>query len=153
MKFLKIISFTSSIIVLFALQGCTPAQLVKVSNNPMIDNSKVLIYRESAFNSSGIPMIFGEDQSDYKSLWNDDYTEIRVDNKSHIFFVRSNQADIPYALPLDMKDGKNRCLKGYANPRNFAKILFPPSYYWGNTFLLEEVECPSKAELKNLDRI
>ncbi len=153
MNILKVILVSCSIIALFSIQGCTPAHMVKVSDDPMIDNSKVLIYRESAFNASGMPMIFGENESDYTQLWNDDYTEIKVDNANHIFFVRSNQADIPYALPLDMEDGKNRCLKGYANPKNLAKALFFPSYYWGNTFLLEEVECPSDTELSNLDRI
>ncbi len=149
----KVMMVAAAVIALTAIQGCTPAQVVPISDDFTIDNSKVLIYRESAFNAAGVPMIFGEDEKDYKVLWNDDYTEIQLDKKNHLFFVRSNQADVPFKLPVDLKDGKTKCFKGSANPNNWAKAFFPPAYYMGNTFLLEEVVCPNDAELVGLDRI
>lgn len=90
-----------------------PAQLVDIPDDPTIDNGKVLVYRESAYNAAGIPMVFGQGEADHKELWNSDFVELEYDEGDKVFFVRSNQADLPYKLPVHVTNDKKICLKGY----------------------------------------
>lgn len=141
------------LIALAVIQGCSPAQITPIPNSADVADAQVLIYRESAFNAAGVPMIIGEDKSDYKQLWNEDYVELIFDEGSHVLYVRSNQADVPFRLPVELKQEGKKCLKGYANPSNWMKVFFPPAYFMGNTFLLEEVPCPSGEELSSFELV
>lgn len=150
---MKIIKLLSAIIAVQFIQACTPAQLVDIPDDPTIDNGKVLVYRESAYNAAGIPMIFGQGEADHKELWNSDFVELEYDEGHKVFFVRSNQADVPHKLPVRVRTDKQTCLKGYANPDNYIKALFIPAWYFSNTFFLAEVPCPSDSEIAIMDRI
>lgn len=118
---MKIIKLLSAIATVQFIQACTPAQLVNIPDDPAIDNGKVLVYRESAFNAAGVPMIFGQGEADHKELWNSDYVELEYDEGHKVFFVRSSQADVPYKLPVHGTNDNKICLKGYANPDNYIK--------------------------------
>lgn len=129
------------------LAGCTPVKLTRLQAPEESQRSEVLVFRESSFNAGGIGMVFGSDGNDYVSLSNDQYAQLQFRPGSYNFFVRSTQGDKPFVLPMALGARESRCLKAYANPANLGKAVLPVAYLLGNTFLLEQVNCPTKEEL------
>lgn len=132
--------------LLFGLAACTPAHLTKLPA-PTSESSELIIYREAAFNAGGAKLVFGANDSDYASLWNEQYTKTLIQPGSYKFYVRSTGADQPFIIPITIEPRKRLCLKAFPNPVNIAKVFFFPAYYFGNTFLLEQVNCLSVTEL------
>jgi hypothetical protein len=128
--------------------GCTPARIATLEPPPEAERSEVLVYRGSAFNAGGMTAIFGVDRNDYLKLGTDTYAELRLVPKTYEFFVRTNEADRPFRLTIELKQNDRRCLEAYPNPKNLMKVpLFFVGYWLGNTFLLKEVDCPKSDEL------
>jgi len=131
--------------------GCSPMRAMKLETPPATERADVLVYRESAFNAGGITMVFGADKADLLELGNNTYVEIPLRAGEHELFVRSTQADQPFALKTSLAPADRKCFRGYPNPSNIGKaILLPMAYLMGNTFLLEEVACPAPEVLANL---
>jgi hypothetical protein len=129
------------------LAACTPAHLTPLKAPTASERAELLVYRESAFNAGGVGLIFGADGQDYTALGNSQYAQVYLTPGPYQFFARSTQGDRPYVLPLNMATSQRICLKAYANPANLAKAVLPLAYYFGHTFLLEQVACPTAEEL------
>ena len=134
--------------------GCTPAQIA----TPRLprdgeEASSILVYRATDFNAAAISLIFGADGTDFFTLKSDEYAELRLPAKTYEFFVRSNQADKPYVIEEVLSPGDHKCFRAYANPHNYWKALTLVGYYFGNTFRIEAVECPSHDKLAPYRRI
>lgn len=127
--------------------GCTPAKIVKMPAAEPAQSAQVFIYRETAFNAGGVTMIFGENKTDHIELNNSQYAEFQAAAGTHDYFVRSNQADQPYVLRVELLAGEKKCLKAYANPANIGKVLLPMAHYMGNTFLLAAGDCLTPEEM------
>lgn len=133
---------------ILVLSGCAPAKLVPLSRLQETNQSTLLVYRESAFNSGGIDAVFGSGQQDWVALGTKSYAVLQIAPDSHEFFVRSTQADQPFLFKATVAQAETKCLRVFPNPGNFAKaLLLPISYMAGNTFMLEEAVCPSAAIL------
>ncbi len=133
------------ILPLFFIVGCTPINLkpiAKIDDNDQ--KAEVLLFRESGFNAKYITLIFGENKADYGSLDGGEYVRLYLKSGETNLFVRSDQADIPYVLNVNLIAGEKRCFKAYANPLNYLKLVV--FFYFGNTFKLQEVNCFSAAE-------
>ena len=128
--------------------GCTPAQLATPRSPREGEKaSSILVYRTIDLNAGGVSLIFGADETDFFTLKSDEYAELRLPAKTYQFFVRSNQADKPYVFEEVLNPGDHKCLRAYANPHNYWKALTLVGYYFGNTFKIKEVECPSHDKL------
>jgi hypothetical protein len=146
---LLLVSVLSSLAV-----GCTPARIVTpTSTGEGKEVSSILVYRTIDLNAGGISLIFGADETDYFTLKSDEYAELQLQPGTYQFFVRSNQADKPFVLEEVLNPGDHKCLRAYANPHNYWKALTLVGYYFGNTFKIEEVECPSHYKLVPYRRI
>ena len=130
------------------LAGCTPATVVLLPPTDASDRAEIVVFREPAVGARGMQMVFGADGSDYVVLDDGEYARIYVQPSHYDFFVRSAQKDIPSRLALPVERQVTKCLRAYANPDNTLKALFPPAYYAGSTFLLEEVQCPATGDLE-----
>ncbi len=134
--------------------ACTPANLTRLRMPVESQRAEVLIYRESSVLASLGGLIFGANRQDYVILSNGSYAQIYLSPNTYEFFVRSTGADQPYVLGITLSANTRKCLKGYPNPSNILKsLLFIPAYYMGNTFLLEEVACPSSEELPKYSKV
>lgn len=129
--------------VILVLSGCAPAKLVPMSRPQETNQSTLLVYRESAFNSGGVDAVFGSGQQDWVALGTKSYAVLQITPDSHEFFVRSTQADQPFVFKATVVQAETKCLRVFPNPGNFAKALLPISYMAGNTFMLEEAVCPN----------
>lgn len=136
------------------VSGCTPAKLTPLKMPVHSAKSEILIYRGPAFNAGGASMVFGADESDYITLENGTYAEIFLAPESYRFFVRSTQGDRPYVLPIKLVAYDKKCLRAYANPSNYAKIaLLGLGSLLGNSFLMEEVQCPPEETLSKYTKL
>jgi len=134
--------------------GCTPARLATPpSPGDGEEVASVLVYRTLELNAGGISLVFGADGTDYLKLKGDDYAELQLPPNTYHFFVRSNQADRSFVLEKVLHSGDHKCLRAYANPNNILKVPTFVGYYFGNTFKLLEVECPSQNELARYDKL
>ena len=139
-------------LLVFALSslavGCTPAHISAPSSPREGENvASILVYRTIDLNAGGISLIFGADGTDFFTLKSDEYAALRLPARTFQFFVRSNQADKPYVLERVLNPGDHKCFRAYAKPHNYWKALTLVGYYFGNTFRIEEVECPSHETL------
>jgi hypothetical protein len=105
------------------------------------------VYRTVDLNAGAISLIFGADGTDFLTLRNEEYAELRLPAKTYQFFVRSNQADKPFVLEEVLSPGDHKCFRAYANPHNYWKALLLVGHYFGSTFRIVEVECPSQDKL------
>lgn len=143
------------VISVLLISSCTPAKFVRLSNPIESERSEVFVYRESAFNSGGVNAIFGANGNDYVKLGNSTFAELALPAGSHEFFVRSDQADVPFTHTLHLTVGAKKCLRIFPNPGNLKKSLeiTPFSFFTSNTFALEEVTCPSSDVLKKFKQV
>jgi hypothetical protein len=143
-----------AIVVLATVAGCTPMQVKPL---PQVqagqEKASVLVYRETAFNAAGIEMIFGINDADLYPLHNANYATLTLPAGQHELFVRSNQADRPYRLTMTLAGGDAKCIRAYANPANVGKAFMPIAYYLGNSFLMNEVPCPTEETLKTMEKV
>ncbi len=130
------------------LVGCTPAKLVQPEPTAADQQAEVIIYRDGGYNAGGVQMIFGEEERDYVILKNDEWKALQLDSGTTDLFVRSNQGDKPFYLTTELPPSERKCFRAYANPSNYAKaLLLNLAYFFGNTFLMEEMDCPSEKTL------
>jgi len=141
------------LLVCQVLASCTPARLSRLQLPDESQRSEVLVYREPAFNAGGVSMVFGAEGKDYVSLWNGEYALMYFLPGAYNFFVRSNQADQPFFLPVSLSTNDKKCIKAYPTPANIGKVLLPFIYHFSNTFLLEEVSCLSEGELSKYSAV
>ena len=145
---MKSLSKSISVLALAVLAGCTPAKLTQPQLTSDTPETEVIVYRDGAFNAGGVQMIFGEEETDYITLRNDEWKAMQLDSGETRLFVRSNQADKPFYLETDLAPEARMCFRAYPNPSNYGKaLLLNLAYFLGNTFLLEEVECPEDSVL------
>lgn len=136
MKKLILISLIGSLF----LSSCTPARIVSDNFSEDTKTSKVVVYRENRLLFIGVPAIFGYDEKDKAKLWIKDRSEIRVPIGKHEFFVRSNQADRPLKLNVEIKDGKSTCFVINPEPEPVIKFFLFPLFWFSHAFKIEERE-------------
>lgn len=141
------LSFPLFLLLNVGLLGCTPANLVRLNMPPESERAEVQVYREPAFNASGIGLLFGAGNKDFVQLSNGEYARLYLPAGAHSFFARSTQADKPYELAISLVANQKTCLKASANSKNLAKTLLPLAYYLSSTFQLEQVNCLSDVEI------
>lgn len=113
----------------------------------------MLVYRESSFNAAAGSMIIGTNDADIVELYGDRFATILLPAGEHTFFARANGGDQPFKYKVSLAANQRTCIKGSPNPANLAKAFLPISYYFGNTFLLEQTPCPSKDELAKYEQV
>jgi hypothetical protein len=145
--------FVFSLLVGPFLAGCTPAKLTRLQLPDESQRVEIFVYREIAFISGDIRMVFGAEGNDYVSLQNGEYAAMYLRPGAHNFFVRSTLADQPYVLAVSLSANDKKCLKAYANPANIGKFLLPFAHYVSNTFLLEQTSCLSNEELSKYSSV
>ena len=143
----------TSATTLTLLAGCAPAHLTTLKKPQSTEQAEVLVYRESAFNAAAGSMIVGTDESDIVELYGDRFATILLPAGEHTFFARANGGDKPFKYKVSVAANQRTCIKGSPNPANYAKAFLPLSYYFGNTFLLEQTTCPSKEELAKFEQV
>lgn len=129
------------IIGLAAITGCTPLQVKPMPNVTQGPKATVVIYRESAYNLGGVPMIVGLDGNDYLELYNREFTKLTVPAGNHELFLRSNQADRPKKLAITLAENESRCFKGFADPQNYVKAFVGITYYLTSAYVIVEMPC------------
>lgn len=144
--------FLIALAVLFLVAACTPLKITALQATDINNRSEVLIVRESAFTASAVNMIFGANGNDYVALANGRYSSLFLKPGSYEFFVRSDQADAPYLLNLNMPLNAVTCLRAFVNPSSASvAILGGPIGYLAtrgsSTFKMEKTDCPSQEEL------
>lgn len=134
--------------------GCTPVHIAPRESAPDANKAELVVFRASAFNAGGYTAIFGADREDYVRLGNDTYVELHLVPRTYEFFVRTNDADRPHRLAIELKQNDRKCLEAYPNPSRLvrAPLLFLGNWL-GSNFLLREVECPSPDKLASYLRL
>ena len=138
MKLRKILHTATLFFLPSLLLNCTPARISSTNFNKDIKTSKVKIYREDKFLFLGVPAIFGYDNEDKVKLWKGDKSEIKVPIGNHEFFVRSNQADRPSKLNVEIKEGETTCFIINPEPKPIAKMIIIPLYWFTHAFKIEK---------------
>jgi hypothetical protein len=129
------------IVIIFLITGCSPARIVQTPIPTDANKAELVVTRVSSFNSGGVGMVFGANENDYVKLNNGGRYAVNLPAGSYTFFVRATQTDEPFLLEEQLKPGDKLCLKGFANPKNLAKVLMPITYHFSNTFLLDKTAC------------
>lgn len=138
---MKIKLLISSIIIGLVSLGCTPAKLVSIPSSSDNNQSEVNIQRVSSFNAVAIEAIVGANNSDYLTLSSGEAQKLSLPTGKYEFFVRSNQFDQPNKMFIELINGQEVCLQIKPNPNNIAKSLVPFSFFMGNTFFINKVDC------------
>lgn len=133
--------------------GCTPAKLTHLQLPDEPQRSEILVYRETSFNAEKMEMVFGADGNDYVSLRNGQYAHMYLRPGTYSFFVRSAYLDQPSVMAVTLNANDRVCLKAFADPANYGKVLMPLLYHVSNTFSIERTNCPSSKELANYRRV
>lgn len=146
---MKLITVVMSLAI---MAGCTPIQTSILPATEINNRSEVVIYRESAATASLVNMIFGSNGNDYVKLQNGKYASVFLTPGSYEFFVRSDQADRPYPLTLELAANEVTCLHASVNGSAAAvAILGGPLGYLASrgssTFKMEKAKCLSAEEL------
>lgn len=131
------------ILSLLFLSNCTPARIVKDDYNPkIIETEKVRVVRRDTVIASLVPAIFGYDGKDKVELANGREVVMHIPTGEHEFFIRSNQADRPKKVLVNLEKGQNLCF--YTKPNDYVvlKGLILPWYYLSSAFdLIKSEEC------------
>ena len=131
--------FTATIIsLLLPLLNCTPTRITSSNFGKDTKTSNVKVYRENKFLFLGVPAIFGYNNKDKVKLWKGDRSEIKVPIGNHEFFVRSNQADRPSKLNVEIKEGETTCFIINPEPKPIAKMIIIPLYWFTHAFKIEK---------------
>jgi hypothetical protein len=128
------------IIFFLLLSNCTPARIASDDFSKNTKTSKAIITRESGVIFFAVPAIFGYDEKDKVKLWNGDKSAIDVPVGKHEFFVRSDQADRPSRLSVEVKEGKTLCFVINPDSEPVLKFVIIPLYWFSHAFKIEERE-------------
>lgn len=135
------------------LTACSSVPISRLKKTEPNNRAEVVIYRESSFNAGGVPLAVGADGQAFAVLSNSEYAAVFVSPGTHSFYVRARTAE-PTTLTLEVKVSERRCMKTVADSSNLAKVIVPMALMVsGYRFILEEVRCPSDAELTKLSRV
>lgn len=139
-KKIQIIIISLSLLI---LTNCTPARIVGNDYNPKTTKTeKVRIVRKQSVVLSLVPAIFGYDEKDKVKLKNGDEAVIEVPTGKREFFVRSNQADRPKKVIVDLKKGEPVCFNSKPGSLTVLKSFLLPWYYFSSAFELDkQKEC------------
>lgn len=142
-------------IVLAFVVGCTPIQITPIEAPELTNRAEIVIHRESQFVASAVNMIFGANGNDYVKLSGGKYASIYLKPDSYEFFVRSDQADTPYVLNLELAANEVVCLRSFvsSSAAGVAILAGPIGYLVArkySTFNVEKSECLSDDELDKL---
>jgi len=132
-------------ISIFLLSSCTPARIVKDQHDTKkVETQKVYINRDDTIVAMFVPAIFGYDDQDKVSLAKGESTVISVPLGEHEFFVRSNQADRPNRIKVNVKKGCNLTFNTAPDSLFGLKSLIVVWYWMSSAFDLEYTqECDS----------
>lgn len=139
----------------FALAACAPRLEAPLAQSQKSQAVTVLVYREPSVNIGLASLYFGERAGErvsyFLKLENAEYAEIQLAPGSYEFIVASGKS-LDFPLPVELKPGKRTCIRTYANPANYAKILVPLLMRLTQVFTMEMVACPGADFLRNYTR-
>lgn len=130
----------SLLLSLTLLSACSPT-VTRPELGRNDEPSTVVVYRETAFNSGLTAMHFGEGEMRYMLLENNEYATVEMSPGDHQFLV-GTIASGDFEFPVSLVAGTTTCIKAYANPANYAKILLPVLFNLTALFKAEVVACP-----------
>jgi hypothetical protein len=134
------------ILLLFILSNCTPARIAKVDIiDPKIEVEKVYVSRKKTIMHWGVQTVFGYDDSDKIKLNNGKTAQIYVPVGNREFFIRTNQADKPNKIYVELKENQPVCFKVYPSVSAIMKsaFIFPLLFWFTSAFEIEREEsCP-----------
>ena len=133
----KIITIIRLICLCALLANCTPARIVHDTANVKDITSRVTLIRENKILFLGVTAIFGYNNDDKIILENGQITNLQVPIGEHNFFVRSDQADQPFNLNIEVKEKESLCLIIKPNPKPLIKFIIPLFFYSSHTFTLD----------------
>ena len=140
------------VLLALALGSCAAIPTVTPTIKDGVKPSTVLVFREHAFNSGGGNLYFGESGEYYLTLRNNEYGEVLLKPGQHTLIVTA-RASQDYPLAVNIEPGSKTCLKAYANPANYAKVLIPILMNLTSIFKVEVVACPSTELLNDYTRV
>ncbi|HEY1773599.1 MAG TPA: hypothetical protein VGH91_10455 [Gammaproteobacteria bacterium] len=124
------------------LSACTPANIRTLKTPDPAHQATLIVYRNSAFYAAGLDAIVGVDGSDITELPTHSLAILNLEPGQHDLFVRSNQADTPFHLPVKLEEKQTVCLE--AKPRSgntVASLLMPLAPLATGVFELDSTEC------------
>lgn len=139
----KILAVVFIPIVLTACVSLSPNVQLSHDGAPQ---GELLVFREKAFLASGVGLYFGESDKYYFVLDNGGYSRVKIDAGEHVFQAKAH-ASPAFELRVNVQEGKLTCLKGKVNSIGWGVIMFPIIGNLVNTFVLEQVECPTQESL------
>ena len=111
------------------------------------ESGAAVIFRESAFAAGGVGLAVGVDDAGFAMLNNAQRVTARLTAGTQEFFVQARSAE-PTRLKVTIKKGEVVCLRTSSSPDTYAKVAVPlVLIITGYHFYLDEVPCPSEAEL------
>lgn len=132
---------TLSLLLSLTLLSACSSTLTRPDLGGNDEPSTVVVYRETAFNSGLSAMHFGEGETRYVLLENNEYASVEMSPGDHQFVVGAT-ASGDFEFPVSLVAGTTTCIKAYANPANYAKILLPVLFNLTALFKAEVVTCP-----------
>jgi hypothetical protein len=137
----------------FALAGCASPPVSKLQLPDPTTRAEVLVFREYTFNAGGVTLAFGANNNALVKLENSEFASILLAPGTYNFFVQARTAK-PTVATTTLKAGDRKCLRAVADPGNLTRVIVPfLMMSTGYLFLLNEVRCPSNAELAKYSRV
>jgi len=136
------IAFTAAVLV-----GCASQPVVAIPKPSPSARAEVLVFRESSFIAGGVSLAVGTNGAAFASLSNSDYVVADMSPGEQEIFVQARTAE-PTRVKVKLQHGSRTCLRTSASPSTVAKVAVPIALIaTGYHFYLDEVPCPSPAEL------
>jgi hypothetical protein len=130
-----------------ALAGCAGQPITALERPSASAKAEVVVFRESSFIAGGVSLTVGTGNAAFASLANDEYVSVELPTGERDVFVRARSAE-PTRIRLRLQPASRVCLRTSASSNTIAKTLFPVALMTtGYEFQLDEVACPSTAEL------
>jgi hypothetical protein len=129
------------------LFGCASAPTSPLQRSSSDSQGDVIIFREHAFAASLVDVTVSTGASRIAVLANNEKTTVSLPLGTNEISTQARSAQ-PTKVQVLVKKEAPVCLRTSASPSTYPKaILFPALIVTGYYFYLDEIPCPSQAEL------
>lgn len=140
------------ILSLIVLSGCTTLSGDYVLVTEGSETSKLLIYRESAFQAGAVSLYVGEGDHYFLKLRNDQYSVLEINSGNHVLRAKAD-ASPASTLGIYLAPGDTACIASKPNRKMLGAALIPIIANMVPSFLLEEKECPTSKVLAEMEDV
>ena len=142
---MKKLMFVFSILL---VSGCTTLSKDVVLVSEGGETSKLLVYRDSAFQNAMVSLYVGKSDEYFMKLRNGQYGVVEMDAGPYVIQAKAD-ASPSSLIQVNLKPDEITCLEGAPNKQALGAVFSPLMANAVPAFLLTQVDCPSAEALKD----